>query len=244
MLAFVCALGAFAQTTTTTTIANTTTAATTLPNATAATTNASANVTTTTIMPFTTTTPVPMTVVTTTGAPVGLGPVDVRTLRNVTCPFSRWQGEPRYCYECRWCPFRSSTCCELEDEIAVLKSVNVSGSVDWDCFITIVHFQQCGRCDPKALTYIMNKTLNYTWDPRGVSIRPCRQACKYIWKQCKDAKTLTGDPVVPPGQGETDFCADYPEVSTPELPCFNAAGALSWFVSALMMIVMASLVAL
>ena len=117
----------------------------------------------------------------------------------------------------------------MEDEIAVLKSVNVSGSQDWDCFITIVHFQQCGRCDPRSVTFLMNKTLNYVWDPRGVSIRPCKQACKYIYKQCKDAKTLTGQNVVPDGQGETEFCADYPEFSSDEVPCFESAGAVSFY---------------
>ena len=117
----------------------------------------------------------------------------------------------------------------MEDEIAVLKSVNVSGSQDWDCFITIVHFQQCGRCDPRSVTFLMNKTLNYVWDPRGVSIRPCKQACKYIYKQCKDAKTLTGQNVVPDGQGETEFCADYPELSSDEVPCFESAGAVSFY---------------
>lgn len=117
----------------------------------------------------------------------------------------------------------------MEDEIAVLKSVNVSGSTDWDCFITIVHFQQCGRCDPRSRNYLMNKTLNYVWDPRGVSVRPCKQACKYIYKQCKDAKTLSGEPVVAAGVGETEFCLDYPEISTEAVPCFESAGRVSFY---------------
>lgn len=124
----------------------------------------------------------------------------------------------------------------MEDEIATLKSVNVSGSTDWDCFITIVHFQQCGRCDPKARSYLMNKTLNYVWDPRGVAIRPCKQACKYIYKQCKDAKTLAGAAVVPAGMTETDFCQDYPEINTEALPCFESAGAVSYFAVVVLMI--------
>lgn len=124
----------------------------------------------------------------------------------------------------------------MEDEIAVLKSVNVSGSSDWDCFITIVHFQQCGRCDPRSLSFLMNKTLNYVWDPRGVSIRPCKQACKYIYKQCKDAKTLSGENVVPAGLGEVEFCSDYPELSTPDVPCFESAGSVSYVAAALLLV--------
>ena len=157
-------------------------------------------------------------------------------LPNVSCPFSRWQGDPRYCYECRWCPFREETCCEMEDEIDVLKSVNVSGSEDWDCFITVVHFQQCGRCDPRSNRYVQRKLLPYVWDIRNVSIRPCRRACQYIYKQCRDAVTLLGQAVVPPGMTEDAFCADSPETSTDAVPCYDAAGALGglWTVGALL----------
>lgn len=141
-----------------------------------------------------------------------------------SCPWSRWGGSPRYCYECRWCPFREATCCEMEDEIDVLKSVNVSGSDDWDCFITIVHFQQCGRCDPNSTQYARNvPRVNYAVGPLNFTVRPCLQACKYIYRQCKDAKTLTGEPVVPPDASESEFCADAPEISTPDLPCYNTA---------------------
>lgn len=147
------------------------------------------------------------------------GPINISTLPK--CPFSRWQGDPRYCYECRWCPFRAETCCEMEDEVDMLKSVNVSGTDDWDCFITIVYFQQCGRCSPSARSYVQNKLLPYVWDIRNLSIRPCRQSCEYIYKQCRSAKTLTGEPVIPTSLEE--FCKEAPVSSTPELPCYNSA---------------------
>lgn len=152
------------------------------------------------------------------------------------CPFSRWNGDPRYCYECRWCPFRQSTCCEMEDEINVLKSVNVSGSDYWDCFITIVHFQQCGMCSPSVLTYITNSTrtmAKYVWNARNLSIRPCKQACRYIHKQCQGAKTLMGELVVPTGMDSDAFCSEYPESSTPGEPCYDSASTASLMVIAL-----------
>jgi hypothetical protein len=147
--------------------------------------------------------------------------------RSQSCPWSRWGGAPRYCYECRWCPFREKTCCEMEDEIDVLKSVNVSGSDDWDCFITIVHFQQCGRCDPNSTQYARDTPrVNYAVGPLNFTVRPCLQACRYIYRQCKDARTLTGEPIVPQEMTENSFCADAPETSTDELPCYNAASGL------------------
>ena len=157
-----------------------------------------------------------------------------------TCPF--WQGEPRYCYECRWCPFRESTCCEMEDEVDVLKSVNVSGSDDWDCFITIVHFQQCGRCSPDAKSFVQQTDMAatyqmYVWDARNLSIRPCRQACHYIYKQCNKATLLNGNPIVPGDMPESQFCASFPEVSTPELPCYNGVATMTH--SAYMVVVVA-----
>lgn len=144
------------------------------------------------------------------------------------CPFSRWQGEPRYCYECRWCPFRDRSCCEIEDEVDALKAINVSGSDDWDCFITIAHFQQCGRCSPDAKSFVQQTdqermSLNYVWDPRNLSIRPCKQACRYIYKQCNRATLLDGTPIIPPEVTEGEFCSPYPEISTPETPCYNSA---------------------
>lgn len=146
------------------------------------------------------------------------------------CPFSRWQGEPRYCYECRWCPFRDRSCCEIEDEVDALKAINVSGSDDWDCFITIAHFQQCGRCSPDAKSFVQQTdqekmTLKYVWDPRNLSIRPCKQACKYIYKQCNRASLLDGTPIIPAEVTEGEFCAPYPEISTPDMPCYNSANS-------------------
>jgi hypothetical protein len=203
------------------------------------------NATTTTAVRTTTTLAATTTSVAVTSAAPGAAALGAGTLvgglRNVTCPWSRWQGAPRYCYECRWCPFRKETCCEMEDEIQVLKSVNVSGSTDWDCFITIVHFQQCGRCDPNARSYIMNKTLNYVWDPRGVAIRPCKQSCRYIYKQCRDAKTLVGEDVIAAGTSEDEFCADYPEFSSAQTPCFDSAGALVFSVTVAAMLLVLSL---
>lgn len=161
-------------------------------------------------------------------AAASVTPVNITALP--TCPFSRWQGEPRYCYECRWCPFRSSTCCEMEDEVDMLKSVNVSGTDDWDCFITIVHFQQCGRCSPSAKQYLHQIDLdayvqNYVWDWRNLTIRPCKQACQYIYKQCSGARLLNGDLIIPAGLDEGKFCDPFPAFSTPEVPCYNSGTA-------------------
>ncbi|CUG94449.1 GPI-anchored surface protein, putative [Bodo saltans] len=162
-----------------------------------------------------------------------------------TCPFSRWQGEPRYCYECRWCPFRSATCCEMEDEVDMLKSVNVSGTDDWDCFITIVHFQQCGRCSPSAKQYLQQVDLdayvqNYVWDWRNLTIRPCKQACQYIYKQCNGAKLLNGQPVIPNGIDVSKFCDPFPAFSTDEMPCYNSGSSYTWHVVAAVALVMSN----
>jgi hypothetical protein len=115
----------------------------------------------------------------------------------------------------------------MEDEINVLKSVNVSGSNYWDCFITIVHFQQCGMCSPSALSYVEKNGMNYVWNAKNLSIRPCKQSCRYIHKQCQGAKTLTGQYVVPPDMDSNTFCSSFPEVSTPELPCYDSASTAS-----------------
>jgi hypothetical protein len=167
-----------------------------------------------------------------------------------TCPFSRWLGEPRRCYECRWCPFRASSCCEVEDEVDVLKSVLVSGTDAWDCFITIAHFQQCGRCSPSAREYVQQvdqekNFLEYVWDARNLSIRPCRLACENIFAQCTGAKMLDGRPVIPDSVGSAkQFCARYPDLSTPELPCYNSAGGHSVAVCiAVMAVLLLALVA-
>ena len=120
----------------------------------------------------------------------------------------------------------------MEDEIDVLKSVKVSGEDDWDCFITIVHFQQCGRCSPSSREYTTNASgYGYVTDSRGWSIRPCRQACEYIWKQCKDADLLDGTRVVPVGMSVEAFCAEAPAASTPELPCYNSGSPVSHLVA-------------
>jgi hypothetical protein len=111
----------------------------------------------------------------------------------------------------------------MEDELALLRTINVSGGADWDCYVTILHFQQCGRCAPDSARYIMNQTLGYVFDPRGVAIRPCRSGCAFIYKRCKDTLMLNGEAMIPAGVSEGDFCALSPVVDTPEEPCFNAA---------------------
>jgi hypothetical protein len=166
--------------------------------------------------------------------------VNISTLP--TCPFSRWLGEPRRCFECLWCPFRSSSCCETEDEVDVLKSVQVSGTDAWDCFITIVYFQQCGRCSPSARSYLQRvdqekRFLEYVWDARNLSIRPCRLACENIYSRCKGALMLDGRPVIPDTVSSEEYCAEYPVVSTPALPCYNAAGGLASAFSSLVLFV-------
>ena len=174
--------------------------------------------------------------------------IDSRHVVNISklpaCPFSRWLGEPRYCYECRWCPFRNPSCCEMEDEIDVMKSVQVSGSDAWDCFITIVQLQQCGRCAPGGRDYLQQVDqdkymLNYVWDPRNLSIRPCRLACEHIYTQCLGAKMLNGNPVIPDSvQSVDDFCSHYPEISTPELPCYNSASLQSLWLTLVVVVLL------
>eukprot|EP00758_Cryptobia_borreli_P002149 Tbor_TRINITY_DN2821_c0_g1::TRINITY_DN2821_c0_g1_i1::g.23187::m.23187 len=149
-----------------------------------------------------------------------------------TCPFSQWQGEPRYCYNCRWCSFRKEACCEVEDERNMLKSVNISATDDWDCYITIVHFQQCGRCSPDVKKYLMQTNLSnffdYVWEPNSLAIRPCKQACRYIYKQCNRALLLNGSSALPRDVSEEEFCAPFPETSSSELPCFNGSVGRGW----------------
>jgi hypothetical protein len=125
----------------------------------------------------------------------------------------------------------------MEDEINMLTTINVSGTYNWDCFITISHFQQCGMCSPSAKTYIQTidintHYLNYVWDPRGLTIRPCAQACQYIYNRCLGATLLNGDPVIPPGVDLVTFCSQYPTESTPELPCYNGGSGTRYAVAA------------
>eukprot|EP01065_Artemidia_motanka_P037048 TRINITY_DN45219_c0_g1_i1.p1 TRINITY_DN45219_c0_g1~~TRINITY_DN45219_c0_g1_i1.p1 ORF type:complete len:232 (+),score=69.58 TRINITY_DN45219_c0_g1_i1:47-742(+) len=119
-----------------------------------------------------------------------------------TCPWAKWRNDtggpngtnitadPRYCYECRWCPFRHSTCCERADEPAMLRQLMVSGQNDWSCFITVAWFLECGKCAPWADRYLQlgdAATLRISPDANCRSVRPCREACGYVWKQCKDS---------------------------------------------------------
>jgi len=119
------------------------------------------------------------------------------------CPWASWRNESnpirnesageRYCYECRWCPFRHRTCCERDDEPAMLKRLYVSGENDWSCFITVAWFLECGKCSPDARDYLQlgdTATLRISPDSQCRSIRPCREACGYIWKQCKDTSAI------------------------------------------------------
>lgn len=131
----------------------------------------------------------------------------------------------------------------MEDEIDMLKSVNVSGSDDWDCFITIVHFQQCGKCSPNARKYTQNALLPYVWDIRNLSIRPCKQACGYIYKQCSGAMTLAGQPVVPNGISVEAFCQDAPDAPTDAVWCYNGA-ASQWTLATAAVLLIVALIGL
>eukprot|EP01059_Diplonema_ambulator_P017614 TRINITY_DN29622_c0_g1_i1.p1 TRINITY_DN29622_c0_g1~~TRINITY_DN29622_c0_g1_i1.p1 ORF type:complete len:208 (+),score=19.92 TRINITY_DN29622_c0_g1_i1:45-668(+) len=124
---------------------------------------------------------------------------------NLQCPFAPWRengtADTRWCYECRWCPFREHTCCEKQDEITLLKNINVSGGSDWSCFITIAHFQECGKCSPESQRYTVynvDRYLRYAPNPECLSINVCEEACGYIYKQCKGTKMLSGEPVIDP----------------------------------------------
>lgn len=126
----------------------------------------------------------------------------------------------------------------MEDEIDVLKSVNVSGSDDWDCFITIVHFQQCGRCSPSAKDYVQAKQLGWVWDPRGLSIRPCKKACKYIYNQCQGAKLIGGGDVIPSNITLEEMCGHLPDSDTPGDRCYDAAQWASMLAAIVSIVVM------
>ncbi|KAJ9437011.1 hypothetical protein DIPPA_07026 [Diplonema papillatum] len=145
------------------------------------------------------------------------------------CPFATWKenntADTRWCYECRWCPFRESTCCEKEDEVTLLKHINVSGSDDWSCFITIAHFQICGKCSPESKRYTVynvERYLNYAPDPECLSINVCEEACGYIYKRCQNTAKIDGSPVINSTLYPTKaaFCSYAREHSD---NCYNAA---------------------
>eukprot|EP00759_Apiculatamorpha_spiralis_P053613 PhF_6_TR6272/c0_g1_i1/m.9491 len=150
--------------------------------------------------------------------------------RKATCPFAKWatESDTRNCFECRWCPFRRKTCCEVQDEIDILKALNLSGSDNWDCFITVAHFQECGKCAPESHDYLQVKPLSYAYHKWGWSVRVCKEACGYIYKQCKDAYLYNGDDktqtlMIPKGMSQDEFCKDSPEAGNLDLPCYNNA---------------------
>eukprot|EP00662_Eupelagonemidae_sp_cell21_P004801 gene4801-18884_t len=49
-----------------------------------------------------------------------------------------------------------------------------------------------------------------------MSIRPCKQACSYVWKECKDTTMDNGE--------KEAFCANAGENDAED--CYNAAGRL------------------
>eukprot|EP00756_Hemistasia_phaeocysticola_P047783 Hpha_TRINITY_DN22246_c0_g1::TRINITY_DN22246_c0_g1_i1::g.167095::m.167095 len=155
------------------------------------------------------------------------------------CPWASWRNDSkprnesasvRYCYECRWCPFRHSTCCEREDEPSMLKRLYVSGEGDWSCFITVAWFLECGKCSPYSRNYVQlgdTATLRISPDASCRTVRPCREACGYIWKQCKSttAMDLDGNDIGPLinktlHPTEEAFCAN---AGDDEGSCYNAA---------------------
>eukprot|EP01012_Entosiphon_sulcatum_P034384 TRINITY_DN4360_c0_g2_i1.p1 TRINITY_DN4360_c0_g2~~TRINITY_DN4360_c0_g2_i1.p1 ORF type:complete len:210 (-),score=35.03 TRINITY_DN4360_c0_g2_i1:63-668(-) len=146
------------------------------------------------------------------------------------CPFATWRAgnnsDVRNCFECKWCPFRRETCCEIADEVSILEQIDVSGADYWDCFITIMHFQECGRCSPESRKFTCNGKVDYIGtkntpdEAKGFSIRVCKQACGYIYDQCKDAKLLsTSQPFTT--KSKDDFCKDAPADDSPD--CYNSA---------------------
>eukprot|EP01064_Diplonema_japonicum_P005278 TRINITY_DN1355_c4_g1_i1.p1 TRINITY_DN1355_c4_g1~~TRINITY_DN1355_c4_g1_i1.p1 ORF type:complete len:209 (+),score=18.24 TRINITY_DN1355_c4_g1_i1:47-673(+) len=153
-------------------------------------------------------------------------------LDNLQCPFATWKengtADTRWCYECRWCPFREHTCCEKADEVTLLKTINVSGSSDWSCFITIAHFQECGKCSPESQRYTVynvDRYLRYAPNPDCLSVNICEEACGYIYKQCHSTNMLSGEPVIDPNEypSKEAFCSyarDHPD------NCYNVGSSL------------------
>eukprot|EP01061_Rhynchopus_euleeides_P009341 TRINITY_DN18507_c0_g2_i1.p1 TRINITY_DN18507_c0_g2~~TRINITY_DN18507_c0_g2_i1.p1 ORF type:complete len:233 (+),score=55.20 TRINITY_DN18507_c0_g2_i1:54-701(+) len=169
---------------------------------------------------------------TTTNAEICLAPNPLSG-NTTECPFATWKDEngtagKRNCYECRWCPFRRETCCEKDDEIMLLKNINVSGSQDWSCFITIAHFQECGKCSPDSLKYTIHGNdaspyLSYVPNPDCLAIAICTEACGYIYKQCKNTNKINGDPVIDPAlyPNKDMFCFQARVREERGDPCYN-----------------------
>eukprot|EP01063_Lacrimia_lanifica_P002016 TRINITY_DN11052_c0_g1_i2.p1 TRINITY_DN11052_c0_g1~~TRINITY_DN11052_c0_g1_i2.p1 ORF type:complete len:238 (+),score=77.77 TRINITY_DN11052_c0_g1_i2:73-786(+) len=153
------------------------------------------------------------------------------------CPFAKWRptdlsdtkADPRWCYECRWCPFRAETCCEKEGEVELLKNIQVMGNKDWNCFITIAHFQVCGMCSPDSKQYALvneERYLNYVEQDNCLSVNICPDACGYIWKQCRNVRKMDGTGfVIDPDKYVTqkDFCSVAEDNYAQGRPCYSAA---------------------
>ena len=111
----------------------------------------------------------------------------------------------------------------------------MSGSEDWSCFITIAHFQQCGRCSPDSSNYTIYgdeaaRYLEYVPHPECLAISVCEEACGYIYKQCKNTERINdGGPVINKAAYPTKdaFCSLARQREAMGLPCYSAGSALA-----------------
>jgi len=171
---------------------------------------------------------------------------EVIQLKEQDCPFSPWRGKPRYCFECHWCPFRRDTCCEMADERTLLENMKISGTDNWECFITLAHFQECGKCSPDSRKFLQQRALAYAPHPLNWSIRVCKKACSYIYDRCSTANLIRDFPnqtkekminktLYPTWES---WCAGSPDEWDMDQACYNSAKGIlpAWACSALLVL--------
>ena len=136
----------------------------------------------------------------------------------------------RSCPSCRWCPFRESSCCEQLDEGKLLTGIEISGANDWSCFVTVLAFQECGKCSPVASNLTVSvsnvseisfgQRLLYAPDAGGHDqvIRVCRDECGYIYGRCRDTERLRSS-----YSGAEEACAAVSDHRLTVVETFNPA---------------------
>lgn len=141
------------------------------------------------------------------------------------------------------CKRPNGTCCLKEHEDVIQEALEIYGDTYWDCRLTILRYSECGRCAPDAHQYASNSTttvkhfMNFTMSYIGntgmpllfnqnYGVRLCRQACENLYMACSRAKTIPGEPIIPPDVTLEEYCADAPLNSTNDTPCYNNATSL------------------
>lgn len=160
--------------------------------------------------------------------------------RSSLCPFTRQFTPYSRCVTCRTCWYDTNSCCLDTHEDVIQESLEVLGGSHWNCRLTILHYQECGKCSPESHLFVTDKFertgkyLNFTdsYDRNRVmpmafnrefGVRICKKNCEYIWNQCGNVPIIsyTGNEIegeynegsefiVPPGVSREDFCQDYP----------------------------------